>query len=313
MRVLPRGVNLPWLRYGGDFGANAWSPRGGLATRDLDDLHRTLDAAAAAGAQVVRWFVLCDGRAGITFDATGTPRALQPVVLDDFAAALSALQAHDLRMVPVLFDFTWADAPREVDGVTLGGRAHVLRDPVSRHALWRVVDDLVGVFGHHPGVAMWDLWNEPDWMAAPWRPPTRRVSARRLRQCLGELLLHVRWHASQPVTVGLASTLGLPLCRDLALDVLQVHWYDHLERRAPLARRPHVAWSDAPLVLGEFPTRGSTRLAAHIIAAAREAGYAAAWPWSLRADDNSTDTEATLHALHHDTSPPEPRDLRPET
>ena len=25
------GANLPWLQYGGDFGANAWSPRGGLA------------------------------------------------------------------------------------------------------------------------------------------------------------------------------------------------------------------------------------------------------------------------------------------
>ena len=25
------GANLPWLRYGGDFGANAWSPAGGMA------------------------------------------------------------------------------------------------------------------------------------------------------------------------------------------------------------------------------------------------------------------------------------------
>ena len=297
MRVLPRGVNLPWLRYGGDFGANAWSPRGGLSTRDATDLHRSLDRAAAAGADVVRWFVLCDGRAGITFDAAGTPRALQSVVLDDVATALAALQTHGLRMVPVLFDFTWGDARRLVDGVPLGGRADVLKDPVSRHALWRVTDTLVGAFGRHPGIAMWDLWNEPDWLVAPWRPPARRLSARRLRQCLAELALHVRWHATQPVTVGLASVLGLPLCRDLALDVLQVHWYDHLERRAPLARRPHVGWSDAPWLLGEFPTRGSARLPAHIMAAAREAGYAAAWPWSLRADDRHSEAEATLHAL----------------
>jgi hypothetical protein len=298
--VLARGVNLPWLRYGGDFGANAWAPRGGLATRDLSDLDRTFDAAAAAGIELVRWFVLCDGRAGLTFDEAGTPQALQSVVLDDFATALAVLQAHDLRMVPVLFDFTWADAPRLVNGVTLGGRAAVLRDPVSRHTLWRAVDSLVGTFGQHAGVAMWDLWNEPEWMLARWRPPTQRLSPRRLRQCLGELLLHVRWHASQPVTVGLASTLGLPLCHDLALDVLQVHWYDHLERRAPLARRPQVPWSDAPLVLGEFPTRGSAHRPTQIIAAAREAGYAAAWPWSLRADDDSTDADATLHAWHDD-------------
>ena len=200
-------------------------------------------------------------------------------------------------MVPVLFDFTWADARRVVNGVSLGGRSPVLRDAVARHALWRVVDTLVAPFGRHPGIAMWDLWNEPDWMIAPWRPPSRRLSPRRLRQCLSELALHVRWHATQPLTVGLASARGLPLCRDLSLDVLQVHWYDHLERRAPLSPRARVSWSDAPLVLGEFPTRGSARAADAIAALARDAGYAAAWPWSLHADDRSTDRAATLQAL----------------
>jgi hypothetical protein len=295
--VIPSGVNLPWLRYGGDFGANAWSSVGGLSARDLTDLHRSLEAAARAGARVVRWFVLCDGRAGIAFDAPGTPLALQPVVLDDMSAALAALQAQGLRMAPVLFDFTWADARRVVDGVPLGGRAHVLKDPIARHALWRVVDQFVGAFGHHPGVAMWDLWNEPDWLVAPWRPPARRFSSARVRQCLSELALHVRWHSPHPVTVGLASALGLPLCRDLDLDVLQVHWYDHLEPRTPLGRRPRVTWSDAPVLLGEYPTRGSTRLPADIIATARRAGYDAAWPWSLRADDRCSEEQATLHAL----------------
>ena len=210
----------------------AGCPRGTTATSTA-----RLDAAAAAGAEVIRWFVLADGRAGITFDDGGTPERLQPVVLDDMATALDRLGAHGLRMVPVLFDFTWADAARIVNGVSLGGRSPVLRDAVARHALWRVVDTLVAPFGHHPGIALWDLWNEPDWMTAPWRPPSRRLSPRRLRQCLSELALHVRWHATQPLTVGLASARGLPLCRDLSLDVLQVHWYDHLERRAPLSPR----------------------------------------------------------------------------
>jgi hypothetical protein len=295
--VLPRGVNLPWRRYGGDFGANAWSPAGGLSTRACDDLERALDTAAAAGAEVIRWFVLTDGRAGITFDASGSPERLQPVVLDDMGTALDLLSAHGLRMVPVLFDFTWADARRVVDGVPLGGRSAVLRDAVARHALWRVVDTLVAPFGHHPGIALWDLWNEPEWMTVPWRPPSRRLSPRRLRQCLSELALHVRWHATHPLTVGLASARGLPLCRDLSLDVLQVHWYDHLERRAPLSPRARVSWSDAPLVLGEFPTRGSAHWPGDIAAIARDAGYAAAWPWSLEADDRSTDRAATLQHL----------------
>lgn len=295
--MIPPGVNLPWLRYGGDFGASAWSSVGGLSTRDLADLHHALEAAADAGAQVVRWFVFCDGRAGITFDSTGVPVALQPVVLEDFGRALDVLAAHSLRMVPVLFDFTWADARRVVEGVALGGRAHVLKDPVARHALWTVVDGLVGVFGQHDGIAMWDLWNEPEWMASPRRAPGRRLTRGLLRRCLAELSLHVRWHSPHPTTVGLASARGLSLCRDLHLDVLQVHWYDHLERRSPLAEPPRVPWSSAPLLLGEYPTRGSARLPAHIVDMARQAGYEAAWPWSLRAGDHCSDTDASLHGL----------------
>lgn len=303
--VLPRGINLPWLRYGGDFGANAWSPRGGLSRRDTTDLHRALADAADAGAEVVRWFVLCDGRAGIAYDDAGRPRALHPVVFDDMHGALDALHAHGLRMVPVLFDFTWARPARRVNGVTLGGRAHVLADPVARHGLWRVADDLVGAFGRHPGIAMWDLWNEPEWMVTPWSLRGRLTGAR-VRQALGELCLHVRWHATQPITVGLASVLGVPLCRGIGLDVVQVHWYDHVERRAPLARVPVVPWLDTPpLLLGEFPTRGSGREPAHIHTTACDAGYAAAWPWSLLADDASTAREAALDALRH------ARDRRP--
>ncbi|WP_396625424.1 hypothetical protein [Luteitalea sp.] len=298
--MLPSGLNLPWIRYGGDFGANAWSPAGGLSTRPTDQVRRLIGRAAAAGAQVVRWFVLCDGRAGIRFGPDGLPQALQPVVLDDMACALDLLGAHGLRMMPVLLDFTWGDAPRVVNGVALGGRLPVLRDPLARAALWRVVDDLVAPFGRHPGIAAWDLWNEPEWLMRPWRAPARRLSGARLRQALEELALHVRWHATQPLTVGLASTRGLPLCRTLELDILQVHWYDPLERRAPLAHRPQVSWSRAPWLLGEYPTRGSARPPGAIVAAAREAGYDAAWPWSLQADDRSSDSEAALRAVTHD-------------
>ena len=292
------GVNLPWLRYGGDFGANAWAPGGGLSTRDPAPLHRALDVARRAGADLVRWFVLCDGRAGITYDEAGAPLSLQPVVIDDLHAALEALRAHELRMVPVLLDFTWGDAARVVNGVDLGGRAWILHDAVARHRLWRVLDELLAAFGHHPGIAMWDAWNEPEWLCAAWRPPARRLSRSLLRRCLTELVLHLRWHTTQPITVGLASADGLSLCRHLGLDVLQVHWYDRLEVRMPLASRPRVPWSDAPLVLGEFPTAGSARSCADIIDTARAAGYAAAWPWSLLADDGSTDHDAAVGALH---------------
>jgi hypothetical protein len=295
--VLPRGVNLPWLQYGSDFGANRWHPQGGLSTRRLDALHGCLAAARRAGAEVVRWFVLCDGRAGLDYDEFGVPSRLQPVVLDDMEAALSALHAHDLRMVPVLLDFTWGRPRRLVNGVPIGGRAHVLRDPVARHRLWRALDALLIGFGRDGRIAMWDAWNEPEWLSAAWRRPIDRLSRRLVRRCLAELVLHVRWHATQPVTVGLASARAVPLCRGLELDALQVHWYDHLERRAPLATLPHAHAVDVPVILGEFPTRGSARTVHQIVETARATGYAAAWPWSLCADDGASGASSALRAL----------------
>jgi hypothetical protein len=295
--VTPPGVNLPWLDYGGDFGANAWRRTGGLSTRDLTPLHHALDQAAAAGAEVVRWFVGCDGRAGFLTDAAGHPVALQPVVLDDMDTALRVLAARRLKMMPVLFDFTWTRPARVVNGVQLGGRAPVLRDPVARHRLWSAVDSLLVAFGTHPQIAWWDVWNEPEWMCTPSPLPWRRLSRGLVRRCLHELVLHVRWHARQPITVGLASARGLSLCRDLDLDLLQVHWYDHLERRSPLAPLPQAPWSRAPVLLGEFPTRGSARAVDAIVDRAHAAGYAGAWPWSLLATDGSTDRDAALRAI----------------
>ena len=77
---LALGVNLPWRRYGCDFGTNAWRI-GGLAAHDTARVRRALDDARRSGAAAVRWFFFCDGRAGIDYDAGGRPLGLQPSAL----------------------------------------------------------------------------------------------------------------------------------------------------------------------------------------------------------------------------------------
>lgn len=291
------GVNLPWKRYGCDFGTNAWRI-GGLAVHDNAALRRALDAASRAGADIVRWFLFCDGRAGIDYDAGGLPRRLQPAVLDDLARALDVVGEAGLRMVPVLFDFTWAGPRRIVNGVQLGGRGWLLRDALARQALTtRCVDPLVAHVGHDPRIAMWDLCNEPEWMTRPWWPPSRRVGPRTMRAWLGELAGQVRRASPHPVTVGLASAGGFPLVDTLDLDVWQVHWYDQHAHRSPLTPCPRVRHGNRPLVLGEFPTAGSRRSPVDIVSTSRAAGYAGAWGWSLLAQDTASSAADLLAAL----------------
>ena len=287
------GANLPWLRYGWDFGANAWSPQGGLASRGRDGaLDERLGLLRARGVEVLRWFVLCDGRAGLRVEPDESPAGLDDFVLHDFEFALEYVGRAGLRMMPVLLDFHWCHRARVVNGVQLGGRTAMLARADWRAALVdRVIAPLAGRFGHDPRIYAWDVINEPEWVTfglGTWRPWNMiRVSA--LRAYIG--LAAERLHAlgSHPVTVGSASARYLPAVQGLGLDFYQPHWYDKFERSNPIATPVAALGCDAPVLLGEFPTRGSRKTPVALISTAREAGYTGAMFWSVMAEDDATD------------------------
>jgi hypothetical protein len=89
--------------------------------------------------------------------------------------------------------------------------------------------------------------------------------------------------------VGSASTRWLALVQGLGLDFYQPHWYDRFEAVAPLATPVADLACDRPVVLGEFPTRGSRSDPEVVLTTARRAGYAGALYWSVMADDSATD------------------------
>jgi len=87
--------------------------------------------------------------------------------------------------------------------------------------------------------------------------------------------------------------------RDAGLDFYQAHWYEHLERRAPLARPVSDFKLDRPVMLGEFPSRRAAGELQRILETARAAGYSGAYVWSVLATDAATDfatAEAVLKA-----------------
>lgn len=282
------GANLPWVSYGNDFGASAWYPRGGLAASPAaqEAADRALARAADEGLEIVRWFVLCDGRAGVRFGERGIPIGLDDRVPADLEAAMDVSYRRGVRLLLVLFDFHWCLPERRVSGVQLGGRRNTIAGGSARAALAeRVVVPLLERFGREPAVFGWDLFNEPEWITWGFGGRgCRRLAPWLVRDWLAGLVRVARASAEQPVTVGLASAGGLPLCRGLGLDFYQVHWYEHIEDEAPLDRPVARLGLDRPLVLGEFPARGPRSPSASF-EAARGAGYAGALLWSLLARD----------------------------
>jgi hypothetical protein len=293
------GANLPWIAYGGDFGANAWRPDGGVHTR-ADDLTRALDRAARAGVRQLRWFMLCDGRAGIRFGSDGAPLGLDDAFFPDVDAALAAAADREIEIMFVLLDFLWCAPARLAAGVPLGGRGDVLRHAGKRAALLEhVLTPIFERYGRSPQISAWDIINEPEWT-------TCGLGARRRRSCVSldamqafvkDVAALVHGCTRQPVTVGSASAHWLDAWRDLGLDFYQAHWYEHLESRAPLARPVRDLGLDRPVLLGEFPSRVSPLEVRRILDTARTAGYSGGFFWSILADDSATDCGAAEAAL----------------
>lgn len=296
------GANLPWVRYGGDFGCNAWSPAGGLASRPADQ-QRVLDVLLRlrqAGVTHLRWFFLCDARAGIRFRDDGAPLELHADAWRDIDVALDLVRQADLSLMPVLFDFHLCRPRRVVNGVQTGGRSRLIAHADLRAQLLdNIVGPLLANYGHAAEIEAWDLFNEPEWATfgvGTWNPVSS-VSKAAMRAFLHEAAARAHAVTRQRVTVGTASALTLNLVRGLGLDFYQPHWYDRFETRAPLGRHTATLECDAPVVLGEFPTCNSARTPSELITTAEQSGYAAAYFWSALADDAFTHLEQATAAV----------------
>jgi hypothetical protein len=286
------GVNLPWLSYGGDFGANVWSPNGGVGNpQSRKNLRRIFLELHAQGIHTVRWFLLCDGRAGIRFTAAGTPIGPDRHLFTDLDAALTIAAACNLRIIFVLLDFLWLGKAVLVNGVQVRGRRGVISGAYKQRALRRrVLKPLLKRYGRSPLILAWDIINEPEWATAGCggNVPETAVSFMAMRRFIKKTARLVHSHTGQLVTVGLGNAAGLPLVRDTGLDFYQVHWYDRWDTVAPL-ERPVPEWNlDRPLLLGEFPTRNSARPQQAIVEASKKSGYCGALAWSVLGIDRSS-------------------------
>ncbi len=295
------GANLPWVSYGGDFGANAWRPGGGLASStDRSRLNDALLRLSRQGIRSVRWFMLCDGRAGIVFGSDGGPLGLDDRFFSDVDAALLIAREHGVTILFVLLDFLLCNPRDTINGVQVGGRRHLLTNADARKQLLdRVIAPILIHYGNDETIEGWDLINEPEWCtfgSGSWNPLVS-IARRDMRAYISEASGLVHQHTRHPVTVGLASGRWLDLVQDLDLDVFHVHWYDRTDGALSLEQLAATWQVDRPIVLGEFPTRGSARAIHDVLDAAHHAGFSGAYLWSVLSNDTDSDFSGSERML----------------
>jgi hypothetical protein len=324
------GCNYPWstdgttVYYGLDFGANVWGSHLGVSTRRAA-VERDFEDMAALGFTIARWFLFCDGRAGIVYDERGLPEGPDPLLFADLDAALEIARGVGIKLDLVLLDHRWMfEGVRETvaDPVTgerfeaqlPEGRSAVLLSPSGRQALLdRLLVPLVRRYAQggeradlSSSVAAYELMNEPDFVVEEWeRDLSRRVSRPLPFAALAELVAGlseaVHAYSTARATLGVARLHNLWAWDDdsLGLDVLQLHSYP--DTRLPYRDVDVFGIAASALgvrrgvILGEFPGNGPAQhpkgasppptTLDQYLEFGVTAGYQGAWPWSYSGTD----------------------------
>ena len=311
------GVNYPWstdgqtVFYGLDFGTNVWGSHLGVTTR-RDAIARDFAEMAEFGFVMARWFVFCDGRAGIVYDDRSLPAGLDEQFFNDIDAALEIARATHMRIVFVLFDHHWLfrgihhAMPDPITGDMLdarlpNGRARELLSQDGHDALFaNVIAPFVRRYGNDgvradlkECIFAFEFMNEPDFVIDEWerdRSPRVRRAVPFAAFAVALARFSELVHAFTPalVTLGAARADNLWAWDDdaLGLDVLQLHAYPdslHPGDVDPFVTPVSELNVSRQLILGEF------RSAAPLdesIEQALAGGYAGAWPWSFSGTDS---------------------------
>jgi len=279
----PASANYPWLNYGGDFGANAWGHRGVSTPESRAAVAADFAFLRSKKVRLVRWFLFCDGRAGLRYDARGYVTGLDEHVFPDVDAALEAARENGLQVILVLFDFHLLDAPQWTAGVQLGGRAGLVVDARARDSLFAgALQPLLARYGRRPEVYAWEIMNEPESRASG------AVGTDALQEFAGRASSAIH-AAGGRATLGSAKLQDLALWKDAGLDFYQYHDYEDVYRSAHAEGFGARAALDKPCLLGEFPTKNSRVGLEGYLDAARHEGLTGALAWSLRAQDDYSD------------------------
>ena len=290
------GVNLPWLSYGGDFGANRWQPTGGVGQPGRRAaLREVLGRLADSGATRVRWFMLADGRAGLLESASGDLVGLDDCVFRDADAALDELERAGLTAIFVLFDFHWFKRGRIVDGVRTGGRRALAIDPARAAACstsWSIRCSLVtaGTRRYAPGTLSTSRSGSPGAHGCPLARPTCPGRPCGRSSAMSSNVIHHR--TSHAATVGQRVDADAAARRGPRPGCLPGALVRPPRDAGPARSGGRQPRPRPPADPRRVPDEGVTPGSAEILDAARRAGYAGALAWSALADDEASDASA---------------------
>ncbi|HZS02028.1 MAG TPA: glycoside hydrolase family 2 TIM barrel-domain containing protein [Chloroflexota bacterium] len=268
------GYNYPWRNYNYDFGDDYTENihgQFGLVDSQFAELQ-------ANGTHVTRWYVFNDGARYPTFGPNGQVTGLPASFYQNFDDMLTLASAHNIYLIPVLWDSLVAQRG--------SNRAAVITDAGVRQSyLDNVLRPLLQRYGRHPNILAWSVMNEPDWPAGFTNDGNfQRIPLDQLRDFIRAHVQSVHTYTSQAVTLDGGGLPWLDRWTDLGLDLYLVHWYPWIDRSygaqySPYRRTADSFNVDKPIVLAEFPLKGTPHSVQQSLDTFYANGYAGALAW----------------------------------
>ena len=271
--IMHSGVNLPWVRYGWDLGANPWGGAPGGFASNRAALEEDFAFLKVNGVKMCRIFAFCDFRTGLLYDGTGNILGVDDYVYADMHALVEVSKSNSVQLVVALMDYTMADGVQWEDANLVGEHPDFITNSLRRAQLIdNVIKPFVREFGTNTWVD-WDVINEPRLATAVPKVDMQSF----VEECAAVIANEC---PDSKVSFGGYDRYHLNEYGNAACSETQVHYYDHMTNYW-IYDTPASEISSGDVFFGEV---SPTDLRAKLSAAVSN-GYKGVLFWSLNAND----------------------------
>lgn len=239
------GINLPWINYGWDIGRNPWNEKehGGFST-NKELIRKKFKNFKDKNFNIVRVFLFCDLRSGIIFDKEWNSK-FDKYVYDDFNALIEVAKENDLKLMPVILDYTIKDDIIEENGSKVGEYPEIFYNKKVRRNFFKLFEEFFRNIDTKDVIFAWDIINEPEHL---------KVEKDSIDEFLNSFIQIIRkYRQKEKITIGFSQGQSLYKNKDLNLDLFQFHFYNsYKDIFSPVIYHKSNYLIGKPIIIGEM-------------------------------------------------------------